>query len=168
MAPVQCVTWGHPDTPGSPAIDYFISSELLETAEADGHYTERLVRLPNLGVYYERPQLTEPARQREFFGLDPARHVYLCPQTLFKFHPEFDAVLAEILKRDPEGDLVVLEGRAPNWTRRLQQRWKQTLPDGERRVQFLAAQPHADVMLDPLHFGGGNTSYEALASLLPA
>ena len=55
MAPVQCVGWGHPDTTGSPHIDYFLSSELLETADADAHYSERLVRLPLLGTYFERP-----------------------------------------------------------------------------------------------------------------
>lgn len=55
MAPVQCVTWGHPDTTGSPYIDYFLSSELLETPDADAHYTEKLVRLPLLATYFERP-----------------------------------------------------------------------------------------------------------------
>src|SRR5439155_12479619 len=29
MAPVQGTTWGHPDTTGSPMMDFFISSELL-------------------------------------------------------------------------------------------------------------------------------------------
>jgi protein O-GlcNAc transferase len=50
MAPVQCASWGHPDTTGSPTIDYYLSSTLLETSEADAHYTERLVRLPQMGV----------------------------------------------------------------------------------------------------------------------
>jgi protein O-GlcNAc transferase len=172
MAPVQCVTWGHPDTTGSPAIDYFVSSRLLEPDEADDHYSERLVRLPNLGVYYARPRLSGHPRNREFFGLDPNRHVYLCPQTLFKFHPEYDGVLRGILEADPRGDLVVPEGRVPAWTRRLRQRWARTLPDADRRVRFVPAQPNADflhllaqadVMLDPFPFGGGNTSYEAFA-----
>ena len=172
MAPIQCVTWGHPDTTGSPAIDYFISSELLETGEADSHYTERLVRLPNLGTYYQRPQRSEPALTREFFGLDPRRHVYLCPQTLFKFHPQFDAVLAGVLEADPQGDLVLLEGRVPNWTERLKHRLAGTLGEAAARVRFLPAQAHADfmellaladVVLDPFPFGGGNSSYEALA-----
>src|SRR5262249_58481114 len=39
MAPVQCATWGHPVTTGSPMVDLFLSSELLEIAEADEHYT---------------------------------------------------------------------------------------------------------------------------------
>jgi protein O-GlcNAc transferase len=172
MAPVQCVTWGHPVTTGNPAIDYFVSSHLLETNEADEHYTERLIRLANLGTYYYRPRLTSPKRTRESFGLDSARHVYLCPQTLFKIHPEFDAYLAEILRRDPLGDVVLLEGRQPQWTQLLRERFNRTMPDVAGRVRFLPGLPHpeflqlnatADVLLDPIHFGGGNTSYEALA-----
>jgi uncharacterized protein (TIGR03032 family) len=172
MAPIQCSTWGHPETSGSPRMDYFISSQWMETAESDAHYTERLVRLPNLGTYYYRPQLTEPRRSREFFGLDPKRHLYICPQTLFKFHPDFDAVLAGILQADPEAELALLEGRVPNWTARLKRRLARTLGDHLAPVRFLPAQPNpeylqllaaADVMLDPYPYGGGNTSYEALA-----
>lgn len=172
MAPIQCVTWGHPDTTGSPAIDYFISSALTEPDDADDHYSERLMRLPSLGVCYSRPKLSGSEPTREYFGLAPDRHVYLCPQTLFKFHPEFDPVLRGILESDPQSDLVVLEGRVPNWTARLQRRWARTLPDTDRRVRFLPPQPNADylkllacadAMLDPFPFGGGNTTYEALA-----
>jgi len=31
LAPVQCVTWGHPVTTGYPSMDYFISGQWLET-----------------------------------------------------------------------------------------------------------------------------------------
>ncbi len=48
LAPVQCVAWGHPVTTGLPEIDYFLSSDLMEPPDADAHYTEHLVRLPNL------------------------------------------------------------------------------------------------------------------------
>lgn len=175
LAPAQCCTWGHPVTTGSPAMDAFISSEHLESPGGDGHYTERLVRLPRLGVCYERPAPPKP-RPREYFGLDPERHVYLCFQTLFKFHPEFDAILAGILARDPRGDLVLMEGQHPEWTAMLQRRFARTLGEGAKRVHFLPGQSHedfmslygvADVSLDPIHFGGGNTTYEALAIGLP-
>jgi uncharacterized protein (TIGR03032 family) len=176
MAPVQCVGWGHPVTTGSPAIDYFLSSRLLETDLADEHYTERLVRFENLGTYYFRPRLGDQRRTRESFGLDPARHLYLCPQTLFKMHPDFDAILAEILRRDPLGDLVLLEGRQKEWVRLLEERFSRTLGDVASRVRFLPSQPNADflelnrladVLVDPPHFGGGNTSYEAFAMGTP-
>jgi protein O-GlcNAc transferase len=175
LAPVQCCTWGHPVTTGSPEMDAFISSEHLETPAGDGHYTERLVRNPRLAVCYERPAPPKP-RPREYFGLDPDRHVYLCFQTLFKFHPEFDAILAGILARDPRGDLILMEGQHPEWTAMLQRRFARTLGEGAKRVRFLPGQSHddfmslygvADVSLDPIHFGGGNTTYEALAIGLP-
>ena len=48
LAPVQCAMWGHPSTSGIWAIDYFISSALAETADAQTNYTEKLVALKNL------------------------------------------------------------------------------------------------------------------------
>ena len=57
LAPIQCASWGHPDTTGLPTIDYFLSGELMEPPDADEHYTERLVRLPNLAIYYEPLEL---------------------------------------------------------------------------------------------------------------
>jgi uncharacterized protein (TIGR03032 family) len=174
MAPVQCATWGHPVTTGSPAIDYFISSELLETDQGDGHYTERLARPPSLGTYYHRvrPPEGSAAELRSELGLDEAANVYACPQTLFKLHPTFDPLLAEILRRDPDGQLVLIEGRVATWTRLLRERLQRTMPDVIGRVRWVPPLPRerflellaaADVVLDPITFGGGNTTYEALA-----
>ncbi|MGR3303933.1 MAG: tetratricopeptide repeat protein, partial [Candidatus Scalindua sp.] len=42
LAPVQCVTWGHPVTTGIPNIDYFISSDKSEPPGAEDNYSERL------------------------------------------------------------------------------------------------------------------------------
>jgi predicted O-linked N-acetylglucosamine transferase (SPINDLY family) len=167
LAGVQCVS--------NASMDYFISSELLETPQADAHYTERLVRLANLGTYYYRPRLAGE-RTRESFGLDPSGHVYLCPQTLFKMHPEFDAILGGILRRDPAGELVLIEGRRPQWTALLRERFERTLGDVAGRIRFfpplanadfLELNATADVLLDTIHFGGGNTSYEGLALGIP-
>lgn len=169
MAAVQCATWGHPVTTGSPAMDLFLSSDLLETPEADAHYTERLVRRPTLGTYYYRPE--RPEADRERLGLPPGP-VYACPQTLFKFHPDFDALLAAILRGDPDGTLVLLEGHVANWTEILRARFARTMPDVTDRIRWLPSLPNeeylrllacSDVVLDPIHFGGGNSSYEALA-----
>jgi uncharacterized protein (TIGR03032 family) len=176
MAPVQAATWGHPVTTGSPTMDWFLSSELLETDEAREHYTERLLTPGTLGTYYYRPRLEGPAPSRRDLGLDDDRTLYLCPQTLFKFHPEFDEVLAGILRRDPRGQLALIEGRTANWTQQLKGRFERVMPDVTARIRWLPALPNrdflhvlagADVMLDPLHFGGGNTSYEALLAGTP-
>jgi predicted O-linked N-acetylglucosamine transferase (SPINDLY family) len=176
MAPVQCATWGHPVTTGSPKMDVFISSELLEVPEADRHYSERLIRLPSLGTYYERARISEPRKTRADLGLPENRHLYLCPQTLYKFHPEFDAILDEILQRDREGEFILIEGRAPSWTQLLKERFARTMPAAARRIRWLAPLPNqdflqllamGDVVIDPIHFGGGNTTYEALAMGTP-
>ncbi len=147
-----------------------IAHHLAEPVDAQSHYSEQLVRLPNLGICYDRPELVGPPRTRQQYGLDPNRRVYLCPQTLFKFHPEFDRVLGQILESDPQVDLVVIESRNATWNNDLRQRWQRTLPDAEQRVRFLSSVPRADflhllttadVMLDPFPFCGGNTTYEA-------
>ena len=52
LAPVQCVSWGHPETTGMPTVDYFLSSDLMEPPDGETHYTERMVRLPRLGLHY--------------------------------------------------------------------------------------------------------------------
>ena len=175
MAPIQCVTWGHPETTGSPVMDYFVSSKTLEIPEADEHYSEKLARFEVLNVYYYRPNPPE-MKDHAYFGLDPKRNVYLCFQNLFKIHPDFDEVLNGILSRDPLGDIVMMEGRHPEWTELLRNRWRRTLGANMERIKFLPGQSHpdfmslnalADVSLDPMHFGGGNTTYEALSVGLP-
>jgi len=176
LAPVQCVTWGHPVTTGIPAIDYFISSDLLEESGAESHYTEKLVRLKNLAIYYYRPPVSISHKGPAAFGLPEGRHLYGCPQTLFKFHPDFDAILEGILVRDPLATVFLIEGKYRHWDEILQSRFARTLPHVFERIQFLPTQNYdnflslmalADVLLDPIHFGGGNTSYEGLAAGVP-
>lgn len=176
LAPVQCVTWGHPVTTGLATIDYFLSSAALETASSAGHYTEQLVRLPSLGLYLERPRLPLPAKRRADFGLPDDRRLYGCLQSLFKLHPDDDAQWAAILRADPAGELVLLGDPGSHWAGLLRQRLGGSMPDVLSRVRLVPSQPHddflrlvslMDVMLDPLHFGGGRTTYEALALGVP-
>ena len=61
LAPVQCSSWGHPETSGFPTIDYFLSSELMEPRNGKDHYSEELVLLPNLSVYLEPAEIPTQA-----------------------------------------------------------------------------------------------------------
>ena len=56
LAPIQCVTWGHPQTTGIPTLDYFISGEDLDTPDGQSAYTEKLVRLPGLQTLLFSPE----------------------------------------------------------------------------------------------------------------
>jgi protein O-GlcNAc transferase len=172
LAPVQCVSWGHPDTTGIANLDYFLSCDAMEPPGAEAHYTETLVRLPGPTVHYQRPRFAARLKDRAELGLDPAAHLYVCPQSLFKFHPDFDAVLVEILERDPAGRLVLIRGAHAHIDDLLIGR---LAPVAERivllpilnRTDFVALLAASDVMLDPLHYSGGNTSLEAFAVATP-
>ena len=90
LAPVQCVTWGHPMTTGIPTMDYFISSEDLEGV--DGAYTEQLVMLPTLPICYDRPVAPIPPKPRRSSGcpktppyMPAPRHCSNSIQTLIPF-----------------------------------------------------------------------------------
>lgn len=176
LAPVQCVTWGHPLTTGIPTIDYFISSDLIEPPGAEDHYTETLIRLKTLPFYYYRPVPPAPLKPRNHFGLPAESHVYGCLQTLFKFHPRFDEALGGVLRRDPQALVVVIKGKHPYWEELLLKRWSRTLADVVDRIRWLPPQKRddflnlmaaSDVLLDTFPFSGGNTSYEGLALGVP-
>lgn len=169
LAPLQCVTWGHPVTTGLPFIDWFISSDLIEPEGAEDHYSERLARFAALPTYYNNPAPELPATTHFTFPTD--WRLYLCPQSLFKLHPAFDAVLAEILRRDPVARILLLSG-GEHYNRAFQQRFGAAFPSLLHRIVILdrLPRPHllelmhlSHVMLDTHPFGGGNTSYEALA-----
>jgi protein O-GlcNAc transferase len=177
LAPVQCMTWGHPDTTGIDTIDHFISADAIETADAAQHYSENLVRLKSFFLNdYAKPALSGAVKSAEHFGIKPGRSVYLCPQTLFKLHPDFDDAMAAILRNDSAGEIVLLEGAHRAWGEKLRSRFARTMPDVAPRVRFLSRMPwhdllslmaHADVVLDTFYFGGGNTTCEALAMGTP-
>ena len=176
LAPVQCVTWGHPDTTGIPAMDYFISSEFLEPPDAELHYSERLVRLKHLPTYYYKPERPQGLKSRKDFGLEEDRIIYLCPQSLFKFNPDFDALIAGILRAHPEGRVAIIEGQWKHFTELILRRFQKTIPEAMDRIQvvprqssqdFISLLSLADVILDPLKWSGGSTTYEAMSFGIP-
>ncbi len=174
LAPVQCVGWGHPVTTGLPQIDVYLSCAAMEPPDAQSHYTERLLTLPGIGTAYRLPQVP-PAVSRASLGLPEGVPLLLCPQSLFKIHPDNDALFARVLAAVPGAQLVFFAGRDPQITQRFVARLARSGIVGERwRVlpqcgheDFLRINGACDVMLDTLHWSGGNTSLDALACGLP-
>ena len=171
LAPVQCTTWGHPVTTGIPSVDYFVSGADMEPEDADEHYSETLFRLDTLTTHYRKPQSSDTPKTRSAFGLDREAHYYLVAQFLFKVHPDFDRLLGEILRRDPQGRVLLIHGSRRAWSRNLMARFKRTMPEEAERIQFmdpqgqedfLALMAAVDVSLDIPQFNGGNTTIEAL------
>lgn len=179
LAARQACAWGHPSTPGLPTIDAFFSCAEMEPPDAAAHYREPLRLLPGIGTVYAAPSLP-PLRSRGELGLPLNRTLYLLPQSPFKLHPDVDAVVVDIVQRDPTAQFVLFTGSAHGATVHLQRRLRGALLaagcDPVRslhwlpmcpRDTYLAVNQACDVMLDSLRWSGGNASIDALACGLP-
>ncbi len=176
LAPVQVVGWGHPVTTGIPNVDYFLSAKLYETDESAEHYTETLVKLNHLPTYYYRPRPPSQCKpDRGFFDLPPTATLYGCLQTLYKFHPDFDDILAGILQADSHGRIVLIanpKGWVPVFLNRFRDRYPElverlvVLPKMSKELYLKLCQT-VDVVLDTNPFCGGNSALEGFAMGVP-
>ncbi|MEG4113924.1 MULTISPECIES: O-linked N-acetylglucosamine transferase family protein [unclassified Microcoleus] len=186
LAPIQCTAWGHPVTSGLPTIDYFLSGDLLEPDNAQEHYTEQLVRLPNLGISYPKPLIPEVTKTRSDFRLRNNAVIYLSCQLSVKYLPQYDYIFVEIVRRVPEAQLVfVFRSKISNeasktletkFRQRLQKAFAEVNLNSEDYCVFLPSQNwesytslllNSDVFLDTLSFSGGHTTFDAVACNLP-
>ena len=167
LAPVQCAAWGHPVTTGIPTIDYFVSSRLIEPDCAAQAYSERLIELDAMPASVAAPERSLA---------EPNGPVFLCPQFLFKIHPEFDPMIGAILSQCPSTELAVLDGQHPEWRGALEARWRKSIPQVVDRIRFVPRRERAGfmsllasarVILDTPHFSGGLSSLEALCAGTP-
>jgi protein O-GlcNAc transferase len=179
LAPRQLAAWGHPETTGLPTIDQYLSAELFEAVDAEQHYSEQLVRLPHLGVYYQPYSIETKAARWEEFGVSEGP-VLLCPGTPFKYAPQDDWVWVEIARRLGRCRLIFFQHDRSELSRKLQARlagafrraglepdrylhWVPWLP----REIFLSLLGQADLYLDTLGFSGFNTLMQAVQAHLP-
>lgn len=179
LAPIQAVTWGHPDTSGLSTIDYFLSAEFLEPPNAQAHYRERLVALPNLGCHYDRLDVTATTPDWRALELDPARPILVCPGTPYKYHPDHDRILVEIARRVPKAQLVLFDGHdhlSERMHRRLERAFRQARlrPDDQIRIipwqprgAFFGLLQHTAAVLDTIGFSGFNTAMQVIQAGVP-
>jgi len=181
LAPIQCTSWGHPDSSGLPTIDYYLSSDLMEPADAEDHYTEKLIRLPNLSIHYEPPSIKPAPADRAYFGLREGTILFLCTQSLFKYLPQFDEVFPRIASEVGSCQFAFLSfARSPHLGERFIRRLESVFSRfGLRCADYVKLLPHlglehysalnqiADVFLDSIGWSGCNSTLEALACNLP-
>ncbi|WP_449420841.1 O-linked N-acetylglucosamine transferase, SPINDLY family protein [Phormidium nigroviride] len=174
LAPIQCSAWGHPVTSGLPTIDYYLSSELMEPENAQQHYSETLIRLPNIGVAYPKPIVGKLTNTRSDFNLREDAVIYLCCQAPFKYLPQYDYILAEIALRVPQAQFIFPRGELLR--KRLNRAFAKVNLNYEdyclfmpisTRQDYIAINFLSDVFLDTFTWSGGNTSLEAIACNLP-
>ncbi len=180
LAPIQAATWGWPVTTGLPTMDYFLSGELMEPADGQAHYSERLVPLPGLGICYEKPTIPPLIwKTRSDFGIRDDAVAYLCCQAVHKCLPNFDAILTRIAARVKAAQFVFF---TPNpalreaLRRRLERAFSSAGLRADESCVFLPVQSTldytnlnhlCDVFLDTFEFSGCITTVEAVECRLP-
>ncbi|GMI07997.1 hypothetical protein TrVE_jg13318 [Triparma verrucosa] len=165
-------------------VDYFVTSTMFE-AEGErarspqDRYSETIYMMDGLTTHFMPPMAPRPNVDLAYFGLptDHSNNIYLCPQTLYKLHPDFDALIVNILKMDPNGIVVFPVAVKVEWTESLMDR----MLGGEagefrdriifvRRLdfnEFIALAKLANVVLDPFPVGGGRSSLEIFSTGTP-
>jgi len=179
LAPLQLAFWGHPETTGLNTIDYYVSGECLEADGSQKYYSEKLLKLSNLGCYslpYSGP-ISRPHLRS--LGIDEYRPILLCPGSPFKYQPQYDHVFIEIAQANPNCQFVFFD--FPNTpthilNNRLRDQFKKANLAFDKQVivlpllkpdAFYGLLKKADVFMDTIGFSGFNTALQAIECHLP-
>ena len=163
-------------------VDYFVTSKMFEgdlphsfrTPQA--RYSETLYMMDGLTTYFMPPLPPREGADLTYFGLPLDKNIYLCPQTLYKLHPDFDKLIVEILRRDTDAVIVFPVAIKVEWTEALMDRMLKGVGEFRKRVlfvrrmdfdEFVALAKLANVVLDPFPVGGGRSSLEIFSTGTP-
>ena len=167
LARYQIMSWGHPETTGSESIDFFLCSKNLISENSEKLYSEKFLIIDKLPMIYKKPIIENNLDYKDI----SKKNIYSCPQTLFKFHPDFDDYLFDILKKDKKGILYLLKDTYKVYYLKLLERFKKNKNFDSDRVifldplnfnQFVNHLGTSSVLLDPIYFGSGNSFYESM------
>lgn len=182
LAPLQITSWGHPITSGLPAMDFYFSGDLLESAEADNHYRERLIRLPSTGCCTTLFSITPEPLPELAAQLARRQGVsFIIPQTVYKFDPADDGLYADIASVVSNCTFILLRGRDNPWAmdqvvKRLEQTFSDRgLPPNQHLLiipwqtveKFQTLLDLCDVYLDCPSFSGYTTAWQAAHRGIP-
>lgn len=176
LAPVQCAMVGHGTTTGLPTIQYYISGD-FEPANAEMHYREKLIRLPNLGAaQYPPPFIEGPMPGRKDWKIPDDVVVFVSCANGIKHGPSRDALLVEILKKAPNSCIVLKPYHFLNEDQRFTNRLMAAAQAAKVSDRLFVVPPLkyvdallavSDIQLDTYPYGGWTTNMEALYAGLP-
>ena len=120
LAKTQITSWGHPITTGNNSIDYFLSSKLLETNNAQKRFSEKLVLSEYLPMFFYKPKIYKTLSAEEIVK----KNIYFCSQTLIKIHPNFDEIINKILIKDKKATIFFIRDEPEIISNKLFKRFK--------------------------------------------
>ena len=181
LAPIQITSWIHPQTSGLPTIDYYLTSDLMEPENAQDHYTEKLIRLPNLSIHYTPLEIQPQAISKRDIGIADDEIMFWCCQSLYKYLPQHDDVFPQIAQALAKCKFVFIKHFASEQiTEVFRERLRRVFKDFGINYQdhciflprldsaaFAGTAASSDVFLDSIGWSGGNTTLEAIAHNIP-
>jgi predicted O-linked N-acetylglucosamine transferase (SPINDLY family) len=179
LANLQCAMWGHPETTGLETIDYYISSEIMEHTEAQKNYTEKLIKLKNLGVYLFNEEFPIEQFDISELKIDENKKIIVCPGLEPKYHPDFDFYLGQIIKNKNDIQIIFFisdEYVSKKFKERLIKNLQLSEGKFNDKVKFIPNQPLKKfnyllsisyLCLDTIYFSGFNTALAALKAGTP-
>ena len=179
MARRQIGVMGHATSTGLPTLSHYLSGD-HEGPGAESHYSERLVRLPNLGAAQIPAPETPAVPWRRDLKIPDDAVVFVNLNNGIKLLPERDWIYWEILARVP-GSILVMKpffetvSVDPRLARRLLDGAAargvadrvRIVPPLARPNQVQSLLAIADVHLDTSPFGGWTTNLDALWAGVP-
>ena len=174
LAPIQCCAYGVPVTTGFENVDYFFSGESMEIDASQKHYSEKLIKLPALGVDYDYPEKIDINVLN--YKKEKDKIIFLNLQSNFKLLPQHDHIYFEIIKKIPKCKFWFIgtknEFIASKFKERISMMCKE---NGLFINDFFVFYPQtsyqnylnliskSDIILDSLDWSGLNTSLEAIS-----
>lgn len=174
-APVQATWLGYPGTTGLDAVDYIIADRNVIPENERGHYSEKVVYLPDTYFHYDdRRPIADQTPSRAEAGLPESGFVFCCFNNNYKILPEVFGIWMRLLQQ-VEGSVLWLLRPNAAAERNLRSAAASHGVDPERLVfaprvppaEHLARHRLADVFLDTWPYNAHTTSCDALWTGLP-
>jgi predicted O-linked N-acetylglucosamine transferase (SPINDLY family) len=167
-APIQVTHFGYADTTGLSSMDYrFTDAYADPPGMTEQYYTEELVRLPEIGWYFQPPAGPElgpqPAWQAGHITFGSFNHLAkVTPQVLERW--------ARILQAVTHARMLILTGAGAQVDERIRETFgrngidaaRLTLAGRRPRYEYMQLYNAVDLCLDSFPFPGCNTTCEAL------
>ena len=169
-APVQVSWLGYFASTGVPTMDYLIADPWTLPKTDDGHFTEKIWRLPQTRLCFTAPNV-----EISVSPLPALVNGYLsfgCFNALIKMNDAVVALWAKVLASVPDSRLFLKtkQFQEPSVRQNTVERFaahgiaadRLILEEPSPRAEYLASYSRVDIALDPFPYTGGTTSAEGL------
>ena len=179
IAKLQLCMWGHPETSGLKTIDYFISAEMFENERSGENYSEKLIKLPNLGTYLiPQKNINYNIKELEYLKKENVP-IIICAGALHKYEPKNDWLFTEIIKKCKKVKFLFFS-QNKDWEKKFQERmqiefiknnleinlYMEIIPFLDEQ-KFSCALSKGTIYMDSIGFSGFNTAIKAIEENLP-